>query len=83
MSTVAPMIGVIVRADRGSPPPWAALAPCTAADALAATVPAHVRSAEYILPSMFDKDVVPTIAKAVAAATRSAGLSRRAALPES
>ena len=38
MSTVAPMIGVIVRADRGSPPPWAALAPCTAADALAAGI---------------------------------------------
>jgi malate dehydrogenase (oxaloacetate-decarboxylating) len=54
-----------------------------AADALAATVPAHVRSAEYILPSMFDKDVVPTIAKAVAAATRAAGLSRRSSLPES
>ncbi len=53
-----------------------------AADALAATVPAHVRSAEYILPSMFDKDVVPRIAKAVAAATRAAGLSRRSALPE-
>ncbi len=54
-----------------------------AADALAATVPPHVRSAEYILPSMFDKDVVPTIAKAVAAATRAAGLSRRTALTES
>ena len=54
-----------------------------AADALAATVPAHVRSAEYILPSMFDKDVVPTIAKAVASATRAAGLSRRSSLPES
>ncbi len=48
-----------------------------AADALAATVPAHVRSAEYILPSMFDRDVVPTIARAVDAATRAAGLSRR------
>jgi malate dehydrogenase (oxaloacetate-decarboxylating) len=53
-----------------------------AADALAAAVPAHVRSAEYILPSMFDKDVVPRIAKAVAGATRAAGLSRRSALPE-
>ncbi|HET7700676.1 MAG TPA: NAD-dependent malic enzyme [Candidatus Limnocylindria bacterium] len=54
-----------------------------AADALAATVPPHVRSAEYILPSMFDREVVPTIAKAVAAATRAAGLSRRSALPDS
>ncbi len=40
------------------------------------------RSAEYILPSMFDKDVVPTIAKAVSAATRAAGLSRRSSLTE-
>ena len=52
------------------------------ANALAATIPAHVRSAEYILPSMFDKDVVPTIAKAVTAATRAAGLSRRTSLSE-
>jgi malate dehydrogenase (oxaloacetate-decarboxylating) len=53
-----------------------------ASEALAATVPAHVRSSEYILPSMFDRDVVPAIAKAVAQATRDAGLSRRTALPE-
>ena len=53
-----------------------------AAAALAATVPAHVRSAEYILPSMFDREVVPAIAKAVTAATRAAGLSRRSSLPE-
>ena len=53
-----------------------------AAGALASTVPAHVRSAEYILPSMFDREVVPAIAKAVAAATMAAGLSRRSALPD-
>jgi malate dehydrogenase (oxaloacetate-decarboxylating) len=53
-----------------------------AAAALAATVPAHVRSAEYILPSMFDREVVPAIAKAVTAATRAAGLSRRTSLAE-
>ena len=53
-----------------------------AATALAATVPAEVRSAEYILPSMFDRAVVPTIAKAVASATRAAGLSRRSSLPD-
>ncbi len=53
-----------------------------AANALAATVPSQVRSAEYILPSMFDKEVVPTIARAVAAATRAAGLSRRTALAD-
>ncbi len=48
-----------------------------AAAALANTVPPEVRSAEYILPSMFDKHVVPTVARAVADATREAGLSRR------
>jgi len=48
-----------------------------AADALAATVPPALRSAEYILPSMFDKNIVPAVAKAVAAATRAAGLARR------
>src|SRR5207247_672391 len=41
-----------------------------AAKALAATVPPQLRSAEYILPSVFDRDVVPAVAKAVAAATR-------------
>ncbi|MEO8632481.1 MAG: NAD-dependent malic enzyme [Chloroflexota bacterium] len=51
-----------------------------AATALAATVPPQVRSAEYILPSVFDKHVVPAVAKAVAAATRAAGLSRRTSL---
>jgi len=53
-----------------------------AATALAATVPAAVRSAEYILPSVFDRDVVPTVAKAVASATRAAGLARKTSLQE-
>ncbi len=47
-----------------------------AATALALVVPAQVRSAEYILPSVFDRQVVPAIAKAVAAATHEAGLGR-------
>jgi malate dehydrogenase (oxaloacetate-decarboxylating) len=50
-----------------------------AAMALAGTVPPPVRSAEYILPSVFDRDVVPAVAKAVAAATREAGLARKTA----
>jgi malate dehydrogenase (oxaloacetate-decarboxylating) len=54
-----------------------------AAKALAATVPTEVRSAEYILPSVFDRDVVPAVAKAVAAATRDAGLARQTPTPES
>jgi malate dehydrogenase (oxaloacetate-decarboxylating) len=47
-----------------------------AADALAGVVPENVRSAEYILPSIFDAAVVPAIAQAVASATRTAGLAR-------
>ena len=53
-----------------------------AARALAATVPPEVRSADYILPSVFDRVVVPAVAKAVAAATREAGLARKTATPE-
>ncbi len=48
-----------------------------AADALAATVPARLRSTEYILPSVFDPHVVPAIARAVAAAARAAGVARK------
>jgi malic enzyme len=48
-----------------------------AAGALAGTVRPEVRSAEYILPSVFDRDVVPAVARAVAAATRDAGLARK------
>ena len=54
-----------------------------AALALARTVPPQVRSAEYILPSVFDRRVVPAVAKAVAAATREAGLARKTATGES
>jgi len=40
-------------------------------------VPAALRSAEYILPSVFDAQVVPAIAKAVSAAARADGVARR------
>ncbi|MBM4420237.1 MAG: NAD-dependent malic enzyme [Chloroflexi bacterium] len=49
-----------------------------AAEALAATVVAEARSAEYILPSVFDRDVVPNIAAAVAEAAAASGVARRA-----
>ena len=48
-----------------------------AAAALAECVPAPLRSAEYILPSVFDAAVVPAIAKAVSAAARADGVARR------
>ena len=48
-----------------------------AAAALADSVPANLRSAEYILPSVFDAAVVPAMAKAVSAAARADGVARR------
>jgi malate dehydrogenase (oxaloacetate-decarboxylating) len=48
-----------------------------AATALADSVPEKLRSAEYILPSVFDAAVVPAIAKAVSAAARADGVARR------
>lgn len=48
-----------------------------AATALAGCVPARLRSAEYILPSVFDDHVVPAVARAVARTARAAGLARR------
>ena len=48
-----------------------------AAAALADCVPEALRSAEYILPSVFDAQVVPAIAKAVSAAARADGVARR------
>ena len=48
-----------------------------AAAALAESVPAELRSAEYILPSVFDTQVVPAMAKAVSAAARADGVARR------
>lgn len=49
-----------------------------AAGALAAAVPPELRSAEYILPSVFDPAVVPAVARAVAAAARADGVARKA-----
>ena len=34
-------------------------------------------SEDYIIPSVFDRDVVPRVAKAVAAAARATGVARR------
>jgi malate dehydrogenase (oxaloacetate-decarboxylating) len=48
-----------------------------AAKALAETIPSAALSEDYIIPSVFDKDVVPRVAKAVAAAARETGLARR------
>ncbi len=48
-----------------------------AAKALAETIPASALSEDYIIPSVFDKNVVPRVAKAVAAAARDTGVARR------
>jgi len=48
-----------------------------AATAIANVVPESALSEDYIIPSVFDKEVVPRIAKAVAAAARETGVARR------
>ncbi len=48
-----------------------------AAKALAETIPPAALSEDYIIPSMFDKEIVPRVAKAVAAAARETGVARR------
>jgi malate dehydrogenase (oxaloacetate-decarboxylating) len=48
-----------------------------AAKALAETIPPAALSEDYIIPSVFDKDVVPRVAKAVATAARETGVARR------
>ncbi len=48
-----------------------------AARALASVIPEDALNEEYIIPSVFDKNVVPTIAKAVANAARESGIARR------
>ena len=46
-----------------------------AAQALAAVIPAEELHAEYIIPSVFNREVAPAIAAAVAEAARASGAS--------
>jgi len=48
-----------------------------AAHALAAVVKPDELAADYVIPSVFDKTVAPTVAHAVAAAAEQAGVARR------
>lgn len=48
-----------------------------AANALSRMVPESALSEEYILPSVFDKQIVPKVAKAVAQAAIDSGIARR------
>jgi malate dehydrogenase (oxaloacetate-decarboxylating) len=48
-----------------------------AAKALADAIPRAALSEDYIIPSVFDKEVVPRLARAVAAAARETGVARR------
>ena len=52
-----------------------------AAKALAETIPPAALSEDYIIPSVFDKAVVPRVAKAVAGAARDTGVARRRSKP--
>jgi malate dehydrogenase (oxaloacetate-decarboxylating) len=48
-----------------------------AAEAIAGAIPEGALSEDYIIPSVFDKTVVPHVAQAVAAAARQTGVARR------
>jgi malate dehydrogenase (oxaloacetate-decarboxylating) len=48
-----------------------------AAQAIARVIPEGALSEDYIIPSLFDKEVVPQVARAVAAAARDSGVARR------
>ena len=50
-----------------------------AAKAIAHAIPEGALSEDYIIPSLFDKNVVPRVAQAVAAAARDSGVARRRA----
>lgn len=50
-----------------------------AAQAIADAVPASALSEDYIIPSLFDREIVPRVAKAVSAAARESGVARRRA----
>jgi malate dehydrogenase (oxaloacetate-decarboxylating) len=50
-----------------------------AANAIAHAIPDSTLSEDYIVPSLFDKTVVPQVARAVAAAARDTGVARRRA----
>ncbi len=47
------------------------------AHAIAETIPVDLLSEDYIIPSLFDKEVVPRVARAVAAAACATGVARR------
>ena len=48
-----------------------------AAEAIADVIPEGALSEDYIIPSLFDKTVVPLVAQAVSAAARQTGVARR------
>ncbi len=50
-----------------------------AAQAIAHAIPEDALSEDNIIPSLFDKEVVPRVARAVAAAARDSGVARRRA----
>jgi malate dehydrogenase (oxaloacetate-decarboxylating) len=53
-----------------------------AAHAIANAIPENTLSEDYIIPSVFDKEVVPRVARAVAGAARATGVARRRAKPD-
>lgn len=50
-----------------------------AADAIATLIPRDTLSEDYVIPSVFDKQVVKQVSEAVAQAARTTGVARRRA----
>ena len=53
-----------------------------AAEAIAAAVRPDELSPEYVIPSVFNRDVAPLVATAVAAAAEGSGVARRRQTPQ-
>jgi malate dehydrogenase (oxaloacetate-decarboxylating) len=53
-----------------------------AAEAIAAVVKPDELSSEYVIPSVFNRDVAPSVATAVAAAAETSGVARRYRAPQ-
>jgi malate dehydrogenase (oxaloacetate-decarboxylating) len=53
-----------------------------AAEAIASIVKPEELEADYVIPSVFNRDVAPAVAEAVARAAEASGVARRRRVPE-
>ena len=57
----------------GTAPRWT----MAAAEAIASTITSRQLQADYIIPSVFNRNVAPAVARGVARAARASGVARR------